>query len=379
MNNMIEVIERSIDFLEKYKSNLDENSSSYYRIDVILPILSKIKSSEDEWSEKCQYLYSKYKDDLLKTLKHLKNTTTKDNILEIIEEIYCLCAYLLREYILYMESNEPYVYRFGVDELSIVHNKILSDNYTFINPKNESKLNIIKDKQLDIWILGYYFYGKSFKSFEKYENLVKESKQNSLGIQRQIDIQENSLSAFINEKEEKVKLLAKQLEEQKTAFNFVGLSQGFENLLSKKRCAKWASFAIMSIFCILLLILPIFFLGGRFLNWFHEYNIQWKDIGWEQMLPILGLELVFIYFFRVALTHYNSIQTQIMQLELRQSLCQFIQSYADYAKEIKEKDGASLEKFENLIFSSILSTPDKVPSTFDGLEQLSNFIKELKK
>ena len=120
------------------------------------------------------------------------------------------------------------------------------------------------------------------------------------------------------------------------------------------------------------------FLGGRFFNWFSEYNIKWDNIGWENMLPVLGLEFVFIYFFRVVLNHYNSIQTQIMQIELRQSLCQFIQSYAKYAKEIKEKDGASLEKFENLIFSSILSTPDKVPSTFDGIEQLSNLIKNIK-
>lgn len=68
-----------------------------------------------------------------------------------------------------------------------------------------------------------------------------------------------------------------------------------------------------------------------------------------------------------------------MQIELRQSLCQFIQSYADYTKEIKENNAGSLEKFENLIFSNILSTPEKVPSTFDGLEQLANLMKELKK
>ncbi|HDR1868661.1 TPA: hypothetical protein SIC62_000746 [Pasteurella multocida] len=67
-----------------------------------------------------------------------------------------------------------------------------------------------------------------------------------------------------------------------------------------------------------------------------------------------------------------------MQLELRKTLCQFIQSYADYAKEIKEKDRSSLEKFENLIFSSILSDSEKVPSTFDGLEQLANLIKNIK-
>nr|WP_202819706.1 hypothetical protein [Thaumasiovibrio occultus] len=67
-----------------------------------------------------------------------------------------------------------------------------------------------------------------------------------------------------------------------------------------------------------------------------------------------------------------------MQLELRQTLCQFIQSYADYAKEIKAKDGASLEKFENLIFSGILADSDKVPSTFDGLEQIGAMLKSIK-
>ncbi|MCL9764767.1 hypothetical protein [Neisseria subflava] len=97
------------------------------------------------------------------------------------------------------------------------------------------------------------------------------------------------------------------------------------------------------------------------------------------MLPIIGLEFVLIYFFRVVLTHYHSIQTQIMQLELRQSLCQFIQSYAEYAKKIKTDDKDALEKFENLIFSSILSNPDKVPGTFDGVEGLTSLLKELKK
>lgn len=81
-----------------------------------------------------------------------------------------------------MESNAPYEYRFGMDDLSVVHNKILNDNYDFIDKKNEDRLNVIKDKQLDIWILGYYFYGKSFKSFEKYEELVKESEGKSLDI-----------------------------------------------------------------------------------------------------------------------------------------------------------------------------------------------------
>ena len=260
-----------------------------------------------------------------------------------------------------MESHDSYEYRFGMDELSLVYNKILDDDHPFIDPRNSKRLNVIKDK-----------------SFERYEELVKDSEKESLNIESQIKLQKDELSKFINDKKEEVERLAQQLEQQKTAFNFVGLSKGFEKLLSEKRYAKWASFVIMSIFCISLIAIPAMFLGGRFFNWFSEYNIKWDNIGWENMLPVLGLEFVFIYFFRVVLNHYNSIQTQIMQIELRQSLCQFIQSYAKYAKEIKEKDGASLEKFENLIFSSILSTPDKVPSTFDGIEQLSNLIKNIK-
>ena len=271
-----------------------------------------------------------------------------------------------------------YEYMFTKSDLLKIEKKILDDNYDFIHKENKERLENIKNRQLDIWILGYYLYSKPFKSFEKYEDLVKESNENALKIEKKIQEKEDSISKFIEKKQKEVDILDEKLDKQKTAFNFVGLSQGFENLLSKKRISKWTSFSIMTIFCILLITVPIVFLGGRFLNWFPEYNINWNDIGWEHTLPIFGLEFVLIYFFRVVLTHYNSIQTQIMQIELRQSLCQFIQSYADYAKEIKEKDGGSLEKFENLIFSSILSTPDKVPSTFDGLEQLSNLIKNLK-
>ena len=370
---MINIIEDSIKFLEKYKSKLDENSSSYYRIDIILPVLSKIKSSETEWSKICQYLYSKYKNDLLKELEYLKNTSSEDDITSLIENIYCKCAYLLREYILYMESHDSYEYRFGMDKLSLVHNKILEDNYNFIDQRNRQRLNIIKDKQLDIWILGYYFYGKSFKSFEKYEELVENSEKQSLNIQNQINIQKDNLSKFINEKKEEVDRLAQQLEQQKTAFNFVGLSQGFESLLKAKKNSQTIVLSLL-FFIGIFLFIPLF----TYIELNQVKDLSGDFLNWKMFLPFVSIELISLYLFRVILTHYNSIKTQIMQLELRQTLCQFIQSYVEYAKEIKEKDSASLEKFENLIFSSILSTPDKVPSTFDGIEQLSNLIKNIK-
>lgn len=54
------------------------------------------------------------------------------------------------------------------------------------------------------------------------------------------------------------------------------------------------------------------------------YFIQGNDVTWQKMLPVITLELILIYFFRVILNNYQSLQAQIIQIELRQALCQFI-------------------------------------------------------
>jgi hypothetical protein len=75
----------------------------------------------------------------------------------------------------------------------------------------------------------------------------------------------------------------------------------------------------------------------------------------------------------------RSIKAQMVQLELRQALCQFIESYAKYSKKIKDDNGAALDKFENLIFSGLAVNENAVPTSFDGLEPLANLIKSFKK
>jgi len=46
----------------------------------------------------------------------------------------------------------------------------------------------------------------------------------------------------------------------------------------------------------------------------------------------------------------KSIQSQILQIELRMTLCQFIQNYAEQSKALKEQNKEGFEKFESLIF-----------------------------
>jgi hypothetical protein len=220
--------------------------------------------------------------------------------------------------------------------------------------------------QQPISILNFYMNNTGFKTFFDFEKKSTELKH-TITTQK-LDINQ-SISFYWKElksKESEVTKLKDKLDEYKTAFNFVGLSQGFESLLQQKNEAKTKTFWLLSGLAIVT-ILP---LGFKFMA-----NVD----SWQSMLSVIGLEFVLIYFFRVVLNHYHSLQTQIMQLELRQSLCQFIQSYAEYAKKIKTDDKDALEKFENLIFSSILSNPDKVPGTFDGVEGLTSLLKELKK
>jgi len=74
--------------------------------------------------------------------------------------------------------------------------------------------------------------------------------------------------------------------------------------------------------------------------------------------------------------HFQSIKTQLLQLELRKSLCQFIESYSTFSTDIKARDPSALEKFENLVFSGLKRR--KPPSTFDGIEQLAKLFKGIK-
>ena len=157
----------------------------------------------------------------------------------------------------------------------------------------------------------------------------------------------------------------------------MGLFKGFNDLSATKNIElKWALG-----FLIALAILAIAPVGAElYLLAFKSETIKnnYLDLLKYAILPTLTLQIVLVYFFRVALLNYKSIKAQLLQLELRKTLCQFIQSYSIYAKEMKATDNSSLEKFENLIFSGIIANEENLPSTFDGLEQLGKIIQSLK-
>lgn len=171
-----------------------------------------------------------------------------------------------------------------------------------------------------------------------------------------------------------VETLKNKLDTYQTAFNFVGLYQGFSSLL-KKKSDELDSLKIQYFFIGLIIIsIPLLELVWVFDNLNSIDSTKVLFI----FFPTLTLLFVLFWFFRIVLHNIKSVKSQIMQLELRMTLCQFIQSYAEKSKELKDANKEGFEKFENIIFSSIVSSDENIPSTFDGMEHVSNLLKNFK-
>lgn len=159
-------------------------------------------------------------------------------------------------------------------------------------------------------------------------------------------------------------------------YNFVGLVNGFTSLKSTKEVERKVAFCTLIAIGALMLILPvcqIIFV----INKIESINKYQTTLVYS--LPtIIAVEVILLYFFRVVLSQFKSVKAQLLQVDLRISLCQFIESYAEYVSKIREKDSSALSKFEALIFSGLVTDESGIPSTFDGIEQVASLIRSLR-
>jgi hypothetical protein len=171
--------------------------------------------------------------------------------------------------------------------------------------------------------------------------------------------------------------LAETLSTQEQAFNFVGLNKGFgdlaDSITEELKFARWG-FGTFGALMLIPSSVDLWLITMR--------NVDLSKVGiytlGAALVSTITITLLFLYFFRIALRKADSCRAQLVQIRLRMSLCKFIQSYADYSVEIKAKNSDALSKFEALIFSGIVGTEDKMPSTFDGIEQLSALAKTIR-
>jgi len=70
----------------------------------------------------------------------------------------------------------------------------------------------------------------------------------------------------------------------------------------------------------------------------------------------------------------DNLKSQILQIELRNTLCQFVQDYTKFSSDAAKNSPETLKRFESVIFLNIVGTSEKIPSTFDGIESITNLI-----
>lgn len=178
----------------------------------------------------------------------------------------------------------------------------------------------------------------------------------------------------IEEKEKRVQKLNDAILRQEADFNFVGLYDGFFRLGEVKRIEMlWAKKILIGISILMpipLMIEMVYMLFSK--------DTPTVTSQLYKLIPVASITFIFIYYFKVAISNFNSIKAQLVQIELRKSLCCFIQSYAEYAKEIKGENNYLLRKFEDIIFSNIMVSEEKMPSTFDGINQIASLINSFK-
>jgi hypothetical protein len=202
------------------------------------------------------------------------------------------------------------------------------------------------------------------------------SLRNIAGIAQETHQKIDGWQESLAKSEKTVTDLQTTLERQKDAFNFVGLHKGFSELAGQVSDELTAARKSMFIFGLLVLLPAAAELVGISAGVIDLSKIGVISIGAAAAASI-SIMFLFLYFFRIALRSADSCKAQLVQVRLRMALCAFIQSYAEYSKEIKGSNPDALAKFEALIFSGLVATSDRIPSTFDGIDQLSGLIKSV--
>ncbi|EGR2449129.1 TPA: hypothetical protein ACMDOH_002303 [Vibrio cholerae] len=316
----------------------------------ILDIMNDMYENKDRWDRSCQVSIKMIGDKFIDKI-NLSNPSNND-----IEDVFFYCYNFTVEYILSNEND------FG-DTVFEIYDK-LDYHIKQFDGRIQNRIQHIKES-MPILFLKKILYSNDLTAINDFIDASK----NAVNLKNEWD-------AEVEKKRKEILDIKKSLEDYKTGFNFVGLYEGFNELHEEKVKEKNNILFWMRILSGLI-VLPILFE----LMYIYTYSSDFertKMLIILSFLPTISLLGICIYYFRILLVNYKSVKSQILQLDLRKTLCRFIQHYVTYAKEINNKDPQLLNKFENIIFSGIVADNEKLPSTFDGIEQLSNLIKSVK-
>lgn len=339
--------------LSRFKSIIrgvtPKNDFDKQRNALVSLVVGNMESNPEEWDSFCSINIGWIGDQFINRLSEDDVEKSKHGL----DNICSMCFRFLFEY--YLSIKNDFTREFEVARQFVFNNLEHFD----ADARGQIEYAI---RDMPISIFKQLANSAEIKSLKDFNELSK----NAISLKEKWD-------GEINEKQRKVNELKNALDKYEKAFNFVGLYEGFDELTSEKNTEKnnillWLKF--LSVIIVLPLIFEIVFIF-----WNVDKLLAYREAILFSIFPMVSFVAIAIYYFRVLLVNYKSVKAQLLQIELRKTLCRFIQDYAGYSSEIKKHDSSSLEKFESLIFSGIVTHEDSMPSTYDGIEQLGKLIK----
>jgi len=355
-----------LEFLETERS-MDRNSSVHKLATKLISFVSnnknKLESLDDhELIFHNSSHFREYHHSLIsfqcEVLHYSKNEEMSNEKLQTVIESLYICIYADIKSLISLK-NEPEIQNI----YSSLYFELLSF-YEYLGDKTIKIINMVNDA------INFQSSKLRYVEHSNFSNNLKELAKNE--------------SAFKKKLEESTKLkndiqaIKESLEKQKHAFNFVGLSGGFNKLKEEKEkelfIQNWIHYLLM------LIVLAL--IGIK--SYWSIYYLE--DENFDNMVLIVTtvstilLIFIMLYFFRISLVNIKSIKSQILQIDLRLTLCQFIHNYEnDTSKLRNENMKASFDKFESVIFAPLVATEDQMPATFDGLEQITGLLSSFNK
>ncbi|MCP4987092.1 MAG: hypothetical protein GY928_13905 [Colwellia sp.] len=342
--------------LIKFKHKIDglvpSDDFEKQRNSLIRLVVNAMESESEKWDSLCQINIVWIGDQFISRLSDEEKELSKERL----DDICSMCFRFLFE--LYLSIKNDLSMEFEAARLFVFNNV---DSF-----ESNAKMQIeyaIRDMPINIF--------KTIANSDSIES-IKDFNAVSIKAEKLKDEWEKDLTA----REGRVNKLKDSLSEYENGFNFVGLFQGFDDLAivkTKERDKILFWLKILSV----LIISPV--LAELIIIYINIDKISAiKDGLIVSIFPTLSLVAISVYYFRVLLFNYKSVKSQLLQIDLRKTLCRFIQHYSEYSSEIKKQDPESLEKFENIIFSGIVTEEGNLPSTYDGIEQIGKLIKSAK-
>lgn len=240
--------------------------------------------------------------------------------------------------------------------------------------ENFSRFIDFGDRDLVFNILKEIFFSNEIRNLNELI-IFKNDLTNQL---KEMDSRIQQYEVAFEQKKEAIIELEQKLDKYKITYDFVLLNKGFQQLYEQKKIELKNRQDGYSLFGALLVCTPFAVIIAIVVMIISGYEAKITSL-WFFAIPITTLMIFLFYFTRVGLQNVRSTQSQMMQLELRMALCQFIHNYAEDSEKLHKKNAAGFEKFENIIFSPLVSSDDKIPTTFDGMEQLAKLVSEFRK